>query len=467
LNPFKKLLSQTAIYGLSSVIGRLLNYLLVPLYTRFFIPEEYGVITEMYAYLAFFLVLLTYGMETTFFRFSSKYENRNVYSTALISVLSTALLFLFFINFKTETIANTIGYIGSEKLIVWLSFIIFLDVVSAIPFARLRNQNKAVRFSIIKLINILFNITLNIYFVIIMQYGFEYVFIANLISSTITLFLLTPELVYIDWVFDARLYRKMIKYSLPLLFAGLAGMTNEAIDRILLKFYISDTNVVMSELGIYGAFYKLSIIMTLFIQTFRYAAEPFFFSQAKSENNVKIYAQVLNYFVITTATIFLFVTIFFDVAINFIGQDFRDERGFLVVSILLLANMFLGIYYNLSIWYKLIDKTYYGAILSVFGAVITLVLNVYLIPKISFVGSAWATLICYFLMVLASLLLSKKQFPIPYNIKRITFYILFMLTVYFIVLITDFHMLVDTIWIALFLLIAFIIEKPKKNINFE
>lgn len=467
MNPFKKLLSQTAIYGLSSVIGRLLNYLLVPLYTRFFIPEEYGVITEMYAYLAFFLVLLTYGMETTFFRFSSKHDNRHVYSTALISVLSTALLFLFFINFKAEAIANTIGYIGSEKLIIWLSFIIFLDVVSAIPFARLRNQNKAVRFSIIKLINILVNIALNIYFVIIMQYGFEYVFIANLISSVITLFLLTPELVYIDWIFDANLYRKMIKYSFPLLFAGLAGMTNEAIDRILLKFYISDTNVVMSELGIYGAFYKLSIIMTLFIQTFRYAAEPFFFSQAKSENNVKIYAQVLNYFVITTATIFLFVTIFFDVAINFIGQDFRDERGFLVVSILLLANMFLGIYYNLSIWYKLIDKTYYGAILSVFGAVITLVLNVYLIPMISFVGSAWATLICYFLMVLASFLLSKKQFPIPYNIKRITFYILSMLTIYFIVLITDFHMLVDTIWIALFLLIAFIIEKPKKSINFE
>ena len=164
----------------------------------------------------------------------------------------------------------------SEKIIVWLSFIIFLDVVSAIPFARLRNQNKAVRFSIIKLINILVNIALNIYFVIIMHCGFEYVFIANLISSTITLFLLTPELVYINWVFDAKLYRKMIKYSLPLLFVGLAGMTNEAIDRILLKFYISDTNVAMSELGIYGAFYKLSIIMTLFIQTFRYAAEPFF-----------------------------------------------------------------------------------------------------------------------------------------------------------------------------------------------
>ncbi|MBR76717.1 MAG: polysaccharide biosynthesis protein [Flavobacteriales bacterium] len=467
MNPFKKLLSQTAIYGLSSVIGRLLNYLLVPLYTRVFIPEDYGVITEMYAYLAFFLIFLTYGMETTFFRFSNKYKKRNVYSTALISVLTTALLFLFFINFKTETIANATGNVGSEKLIVWLSFIIFLDVVSAIPFARLRNQNKAVRFSIIKLINILVNIALNIYFVIIMHCGFEYVFIANLISSTITLFLLTPELVYINWVFDAKLYRKMIRYSLPLLFVGLAGMTNEAIDRILLKFYISDTNVAMSELGIYGAFYKLSIIMTLFIQTFRYAAEPFFFSQEKSENNVKIYAQVLNYFVITTATIFLCVIIFFDVAINFIGEDFRDERGFKVVSILLLANMFLGIYYNLSIWYKLIDKTYYGAILSIFGAIITLILNIYLIPKISFVGSAWATLICYFLMALASLLLSKKQFPIPYNIKRITFYILSMLAIYFIVLNTDFSMLVDTIWIALFLLMAFIIEKPKKSINFE
>ena len=226
-------------------------------------------------------------METTFFRFSNKYKNRNVYSTALISVLTTALLFLFFINFKTETIANTTGNVGSEKIIVWLSFIIFLDVVSAIPFARLRNQNKAVRFSIIKLINILVNIALNIYFVIIMHCGFEYVFIANLISSTITLFLLTPELVYINWVFDAKLYRKMIKYSFPLLFAGLAGMTNEAIDRILLKFYISDTNVAMSELGIYGAFYKLSIIMTLFIQTFRYAAEPFFFSQGKIRKQCK------------------------------------------------------------------------------------------------------------------------------------------------------------------------------------
>ena len=467
MNPFKKLLSQTAIYGLSSVIGRLLNYLLVPLYTRFFVPEDYGVITEMYAYVAFFLVLLTYGMETTFFRFSSKNENKNVYSTALISVLTTALLFLFFINFNTESIAKAIGYIGSEKLIIWLSFIIALDVISAIPFARLRNQNKAAQFSTIKLINILVNIALNIYFVIIMEYSFEYVFIANLISSTITLFLLTPQLVYIKWVFDAKLYRKMIKYSFPLLFAGLAGMTNEAIDRILLKFYISDTNVAMSELGIYGAFYKLSIIMTLFIQTFRYAAEPFFFSQSKSKNNVKIYAQVLNYFVITTATIFLFVTIYFDVAINFVGEDFRDERGFLVVSILLLSNMFLGIYYNLSIWYKLIDKTYYGALLSFFGAVITILLNIYLIPKISFVGSAWATLICYFLMVLASLLLSKKQFPIPYNIKRITFYVLSMLVIYFIVLVTNFHILVDTIWIILFLLVAFIIEKPKKSINFE
>ncbi len=467
MNPFKKLLSQTAIYGLSSVIGRLLNYLLVPLYTRFFIPEEYGVITEMYAYLAFFLVLLTYGMETTFFRFSNKYENRNVYSTAFISVLSTALLFLFIINFKSESIANAIGYVGLEKIIVWLSFIIFIDVISAIPFAHLRNQNKAVRFSIIKLINILVNIALNICFLIIMEYSFEYVFIANLISSTITLILLTPDLVNINWVFDVKLYRKMIKYSFPLLFAGLAGMTNEVIDRILLKFYISDTNVAMSELGIYGAFYKLSIIMTLFIQTFRYAAEPFFFSQAKSENNVNIYAQVLNYFVITTATIFLFVIIYFDVAIKFVGEDFRDDRGFLVVSILLLANMFLGIYYNLSIWYKLIDKTYYGAILSIFGAVITIILNILLIPKISFVGSAYATLICYFVMVLASLYLSKKQFPIPYNIKRITFYIFSMLAIYFIVSITDFHMLVDTIWIVLFLLIAFIIEKPKKSINFE
>ena len=465
MNPLKQLANQTIIYGLSSVIGRLLNYLLVPLYTRYFIPAEYGIVTEMYAYVAFLVVVLTYGMETAFFRFSKKENNTKVvYSTILISLLATSLIFIALIFSNSSFIAGWMGYHNHKEYIEWFAIIIGLDAISSISFASLREKNKAIRFAVIRLINIFVNIGLNIFFIVYKEYGIEYIFISNLISSIVTIVLLFPEMLKAIWIFDNRLWKKMMVYALPLLIAGLAGMTNETIDRILLKHLLPNPETASSELGLYGAFYKLSIIMILFIQTFRFAAEPFFFAQEKEGKSRKIYADLMKYFTIVTAIIFLIVTIFYDLIKQFLGSEYHDERGFLVVSILLLANLFLGIYYNLSIWYKLTDKTKYGAYLAIFGALITLTLNIILIPIIGFVGSAWATLICYFSMTVFSYYLGKTHFPIPYNLKRIGLYLFVMISIYLIITITNVNMWINSMYLIAFIGLIFIIEKPKKTL---
>jgi len=461
LNPLKKLASQTAIYGLSSVVGRLLNYLLVPLYTRYFLPAEYGVVTELYAYVAFLVVILTYGMETAFFRFSKKEGTIKVYSTTLISLLISSVVFVGLILLNSTAISQWLGYANHPEYIQFFALIIGMDAVASISFAKLREQDKAMRFAFIRIVNIMVNIGLNLYFIVYQEYGITYIFIANLVASVITLIMLFPEMISSSWVFDKKLWKKMMIYAIPLLIAGLAGMTNETIDRILLKHLLPNTDMAASELGLYGAFYKLSIIMILFIQTFRFAAEPFFFSQEKEGNSRKIYADVMKYFTIIMAIIFLGVTIFYDIIKGFLGTDYHDERGFLVVSILLLANLFLGIYYNLSIWYKLTEKTKYGAYLSIFGAVITLSLNFTLIPVLGFVGCAWATLVCYFSMTVASYYLGKKHFSVPYQVKRITLYLFGMLCVYFCIYFTNLNMWINSLFLLGFVIFVYRLEKPK------
>ena len=468
MNPLKKLVGQTAIYGLSSVIGRLLNYLLVPLYTRYFLPAEYGVVTEIYAYVAFLVIVLTYGLETAFFRFSKKDNDVTVvYSTALISLIVSSIIFVTLMFIGSSEIAKWMGYAVHTEYIQWFTIIIALDAISSISFAKLRAQNKAIRFASIRLVNIFVNISLNIYFIVYQEFGIEYIFIANLISSSITIFLLLPEMLTSVWSFDKILWKKMMIYALPLLIAGLAGITNETIDRILLKHLLPDPATAATELGLYGAFYKLSIIMMLFIQTFRFAAEPFFFAQEKEGNGKKIYADVMNYFTIIMAIIFLGVTIFYEFIKGFLGSEYHDERGFLVVSILLLANLFLGIYYNLSIWYKLTEKTKYGAYLSIFGAIITLALNFILIPIIGFVGSAWTTLVCYFSMTVASYYLGKKHFPVPYNIRHIGLYLFSMLGIYFFIYFADSNLQINLFFLVGFIISAFVLEKRNKTINFK
>lgn len=461
MNPLKKLAGQTAIYGVSSVIGRLLNYLLVPLYTRYFLPSEYGVVTEIYAYVAFLIIVLTYGLETAFFRFSKKENNTNiVYSTSLISLLFSSSIFILLIFLYSSSIANYLGYGIEARYIKWFAIIVGMDAISSISFAKLREEERAVQFATIKLVGIFINIVLNCYFIVYKELGIEYIFISNLISSIITIFCLSPIMLKTNLVFNIILWKRMMIYAFPLLIAGLAGITNEAMDRILLKHLLPNQEIATHELGLYGAFYKLSIIMALFVQTFRFAAEPFFFEQHKNKQDRKIYADVMHYFIIVMIFIFLVVTIFYDFIILFLGPSYHDERGFIVVSILLLANLFLGIFFNLSIWYKLVGKTIFGAYLSIFGAIITLVLNIILIPRIGFVGSAITTLACYFSMVIASYFFGKKYFYIPYKIKNGFLYLLSMLGIYYIIYNEYFNLGINSLLLLGFMIFVYILEKP-------
>ena len=445
MGKIKQLAGQTAVYGLSSIIGRLLNYLLVPLYTNIFSTGEYGVVTELYAYLSFLIIVLTYGMETGFFRFwESEKGNLKVYSTSLISLFVSSFVFIVLVIIFSKPIASVLEYNNHSEYVIWLGIIIGFDALTAIPFAYLRQQNKALKFALIKLINILIFIGLNLFFLLLCpllikngikipnwiyssEVGVGYIFISNMFASVITLILLIPTM-KIKFSFDAVIWKKMLLYSLPLLIAGLAGMVNETFDRAMLKRLLTDTSTAMEQLGIYGANYKVSILMTLFIQTFRYAAEPFFFSQAKEKNAKELYAQVMKYFIIFGLIIFLGVLLYLDIIKYFIGENFRS--GLKVVPILLLANLFLGIFFNLSIWYKLTNKTSWGALLAIFGAVITISFNLWLIPIMGYMGAAWATLICYFAMMVASFLLGNMFYKVKYPLLRIGIYFLAAFAIY-------------------------------------
>ncbi len=434
MSPLRKLASQTAVYGLSTILGRFLNYLLVPLHTRVFDTDEYGVVSELYAYISFFLVVLTYGMETAFFRFSQDEEKKDkVFPTAFVSVSISSVVFMLGMGVFAQPIANAIHYPNHPEYIVIFSLILGFDAMASIPFALLRQQGRPAKFAIVKNINIISNILLNIYFLMLCPYmqhksnislpfydatiGVGYVFISNLAASIITLPLLSKEILWMKKGFDPTLWRKMIAYGLPLLIVGLGGMVNETLDRAIMKYLLPAGKGTLSQVGIYGANYKLSVLMSLFIQAFRFAAEPFFFSHAKTLDKKIIYARVMDYFVIVCLGIFLIVTLYIDLLKYFIGERFYE--GLKVVPILLLANLCLGVYYNLSIWYKLSDQTSKGAIISLIGAGVTIGLNIWWIPVFGYVGSAWATFLCYFSMMLICYGMGMKYYPIPYHIRHI------------------------------------------------
>lgn len=448
MNPLKKLASQTAIYGLSQIVGRFVNYLLVPLHTALFDTAEFGINTLMYSYVTFFNVLLTYGMETAFFRFSQKQENpMAVYRTAFTSILISSSAFVVVCGLFAGDIATLIKIGNHPEYVRSFMLVIALDAISAIPFAYLRQQNRPIKFAVIKNINIFTNILLNLYFLLLCPYiqktygmllplysgkpDVGYIFTANLIASLITIPLLWKEILAIKEAhFSAALWREMMKYGLPLMVVGFAGMINEALDRIVISYIYQNEQEGLRATGIYGANYKLSILMSLFVQAFRYAAEPFFFSHAKGSNKTQIYASVMNYFVVVCLALFLTVTLYIDVFRHFINNRFWE--GLHVVPILLMANMFLGIYYNLTIWYKLSDNTNKGALISMLGAVITVIANFILVPVMGYTGSAWATLICYAAMVVVCYLAGARYFPIPYQVGRVLMYIGFALGIYYV-----------------------------------
>jgi O-antigen/teichoic acid export membrane protein len=442
MTPLKRLASQTAIYGVSSVLGRFLNYLLVPLFTYTFAPAEYGVVAEFYAYMGFFAVLLAFGMETGYFRFRSDGERppEIVFATVLRFVVLANGGFLLAAVVLQQPAADLIRHADHPEYIWWTAAILAVDSVGAIAFARLRAEDKAVRFAVIKLVEIGANIGLNLFFIVLCRQAFEtdpdsmlgrlwdpaigigYVFLANLAASALKLMLLSPQLGHGLRGYDGALFRRMLRYSLPMVVIGLAGIVNEMLDRAALKYLLPyDDATNMAQLGIYSACYKLSILMTLFIQAFRYAGEPFFFAYAKADDARRTYAVVLNGFVIFCVFIFLVVLLYLDVFQYFVGAAYRD--GLDVVPILLLANLLLGIYVNLSIWYKLTDRTLLGAGVSVIGAGITLAALLVLVPVYGYMGAAWAHLICYATMVVLSYLLGRRFYPVPYDVVRVAGYI--------------------------------------------
>jgi len=441
---------------MGTIVPRLLNYLLLtPFYTRIFLEGQYGVVTELYAYVAFLLVLLTYGMETSFFRFAESEKNKDgVFTTALGSLFVTSTLFILLALWFSKDIASLIRYPSHPEYIIYFAIIVGVDAFSAIPFARLRQQNRAFRFAWIKIINVATNIFFNLFFLLFCPWflkdnpesalnmiynadvGVGYAFISNLIASLVTLLLLLPDIFKISFSFNPGLLRKMLAYGFPLLLVGLFGMINEVSDKVLFKFLISvpdnitnRENYILSQLGIYGANYRLAVLMTLFIQMFRYAAEPFFFSHAREENAKQLYASVMKYFIIFCLLIFLSVTLFIDIFKYFIGPDFRS--GLAIVPIILMANLLLGIFYNLSVWYKLTDKTRFGAMIALVGAIITIVLNILLVPKYGYNGAAWAHLVCYFSMVVLSFFIGRKFYRIIYDLRNIFLYFILAFAIYF------------------------------------
>ena len=482
MSALKKLASQTAIYGLSSIVGRFLNYLLVPLYTYRYSTGEYGVVSELYAYAGFFAVVLVFGMETGYFRFRQQAgaDARKVYGTALNCVLIANLLFVALSYGYGDAVAKLLRYEQHPEYLRWFAWFLAFDALSAIPFAQLRAENRAFRFAGIKIAEILVTIGLNLFFIVYLrdlhasdpaaplarlydpEMGVGYIFIANLLGSGFKLLLLLPQfrglLAGIDW----GLLRRMLDYSLPMIVIGLAGIVDEMLGRAILKFTLPyDLQTNLQQLGIYGACYKLSVLMSLFIQAFRYAGEPFFFAHADQKEAKAMYASVLRYFVIFCVFVFLLVMLFLDLFKYFIGAEFRE--GLTVVPILLLASLFLGIYVNLSIWYKLTDRTRLGAAVALFGAALTVVLNLLWIPKLGYVGSALATLSCYVSMTVLSYVLGRRYYPVDYDVGAILGYIVYGVLLYFanceFILLTGWHPLLSgSGFMGIYLLTALLCE---------
>jgi O-antigen/teichoic acid export membrane protein len=449
----KKLASQTAVYGVSSIVGRVLTYLLVPVYTARFEAAEYGIVTALYACVSFLNVLFTYGLETTFFRFANRpgTDRQLLYNRVLSLLLVSSVLFSAVLAWQAGTLLRLLSLpSGQERYAVWLALILGLDAIAAIPFARLRLENKARKFAAIRMANIVLNVALNLFFIIVCpdiiageyltvlqpiiasiydpSIGVGYVFLSNLAASALTILLLAREFSGFRFRLDLPALQPLLIYAYPIMLMGLAGMVNETLDRILLPawlpegFYPGKSSETVA--GIYGACYKLSIFMSLVIQAFRYSAEPFFFAQSTEKNSPATFALVLKWFTLCCAFIFVFISVNIeDFAEQFLRRaEYRE--GIVVVPVLLLANLFLGVYWNLSVWFKLTDKTYYGTYIGGAGAVLTIALNLLLIPVLGYMGCALATLACYFMMAAICWWLGERHFPVPYPVGRLLTWLL-------------------------------------------
>ncbi len=454
MSSIKKLAGETLWYGGSTIAAKLINLLLTPFLTYTLTnTADYGKNGLIYAVMPIFNIIFTYGFETAYFRFSSNKEgNEKLYSTASFSLIVSTFLFTFILWLNKGLLGQAIGLEAYPEILNCMIMIIAFDTLAAIPFARLRQEGRPKKFAAAKVLGILVNVFLTWFFVGYCGSHYSvsnppsgflghiynpalnpitYVLFANLIQAIITLLFLSGEILQIRFNFDAALWKKMMGYALPLILVGMGGMINETMDRLMLRWWLPGTeNFRESQVGIYNACYKLSILITLFIQAFKMSAEPFFFKQAQGANPQRVYARVMKFFVIIISVMFLVVSLFVPIWKYFVGPKYWGGLG--VVPILLMANVFLGIYYNLSIWYKLSNKTIYGAWVTLIGAAITIIINWYFIPRFSFIACAWATFLCYGSMMVISFVWGQKHYRIPYAWKKLSAYLLIVSILFFI-----------------------------------
>lgn len=445
----KSLAKDTAIYGLSSIIGRFLNWCLVPLYTYVFPENEYGIVSYLYSFTAVALVILNYGMETGFFRYANREDNpEKVYSTSLISVGFTSILFILLMSVFINPVSELM-LLPQHPLYVWLLAVtVAIDAFSNLPFAYLRYKNKALKFATIKCINVVVNICLNLFFILLCpiiqksmpeaidwfyaplggeDFGIGWIFVANIISTLVVLLLLLPQVVHVNFIFDGKLLKKMLNYSWPLLILGIAGILSQNMGQMIIPYIFTGNETdAHAMVGIYSANMKIALVMVMFTQAFRYAYEPFIFARAKNvgEDKGQAYCDAMKFFIIFGFLIFLGVMFYLPVLKRFISPAYWS--GLQVVPVMMLAELCFGVFFNLSLWYKLTDRTQWGMYFSLTVFVIMLLLNLWLVPLIGipngYMGSAWAALISYALITIVSWWVGKKYYPLPYQWKRIFIY---------------------------------------------
>ncbi len=432
-NPIKQLAGETAIYGLSTILARVINFALVPLYTRVLTQTQYGVFSEFMAYIAMLQVVLTLGLETGCFRYASKEgaDPKRVFSNAFVTVFGVCALFLACLIAFSGEIATGFGYPGFDNLIIYCGLILLIDCTTAILFAKLRHEHKALKFAVIKTIKILTEVGVNLLLYLVMAArfatnpdhwltrfvsaspDFTYPIFAILISCLVCLVLIAPDLLKLTFRLDGKLIRRLLAYSLPLMIAGLPGIMNDVLDRVLMRFINADPVNWRADLGVYQAAVKLAVIMQLFVQMFRYAAEPFFFQRERDKDSKKIYADVLNYFTAFCMFGFVVLMLFMDEIGLLLGKDFRV--GLSITPIMLMAYVITGVLFNVNIWYKLSEKTGYAVWITLAGLVVTIVVNLLFMPKYSYHAAAWGHIASYLTMLVLTAWLGRRHYPIPYN----------------------------------------------------
>lgn len=436
----KSLAKDTVIYGSTNILVKFISWVLTPVYTMVLLTGEFGTMTNIYSFTALVVVVLTLGMETGFFRFANKGDDQptDVYSSAILFVGAMCIVFITLCLLFIQPIANYLEYGSHTDYITIIAIITVIDAFTSIPFAYLRYKKRPVRYAAIRIVSIITMVSFTMFFLLACPkihetnpsliswfynpgYKLGYVFIANLIGSLLSLILLIPQLTGFKYKVNKELMQKMVRYSFPLLILGIAGILNQTVDKIIYPYLFDNRELALDQLGIYSACSRLAIIMLMFTQAFRFAYEPFIFAQNKGKDNTKAYTDVMKYFIIFSLVIFLAVMFYLDIIKYFIRSD-KYYAGLNVVPIIMLGYIFFGIYFNLSFWYKMIDKTYYGAIFSIIGCVIIIVLNVIFVPIYGYIASAWASLICNAVMMAISYYFERKYRPIPYDLKAIGFY---------------------------------------------